>query len=121
MKKILFVLVAFLGIIVNVCANDYATCVIKDGNGASVAVTVVDYSGEIVRVTLSSDCDHPVLVSFKFTFATPPCHAGVCTSATSQTFTEVVEPNKSEPKTYNLGETIKGIYDVIIAGARCEK
>ena len=120
MKKILFILVAFFGIIVNVCAKDYATCVIKDGNGASVAVTVVDYSEKSVRVTLSSDCDHPVLVSFNFRFKAPSGYGGTYT-ATSQTFTEVVQPNQSEPKTYNLGDTIKGIEDVIIDGARCEK
>ena len=121
MKKILFILVAFLGIIGNVCAKDYATCVIKDGNGASVAVTVVDYGGETVIVTLSSDCDHPVLVSFNFEFKYS-CGggSGACTK-TSRTFSEVVQPNQSASKTYNLGETIKSIEDVIIAGARCEK
>lgn len=120
MKKILFILVAFLGIIGNVCAKDYATCVIKDGNGASVAVTVVDYGGETVVVTLSSDCDHPVLVSFNFNFKYPCGKYSTCTQ-TSRTITEVVQPNQSASKTYNLGHEIDSIEDVIIDGARCEK
>lgn len=122
MKKILLILVAFLGIIVNTSAKDYATCVIKNGNGASVAVTVIDYSGKDVRVSLSSDCDHPVLVNFYFKFYVPYNNGY---EQTSQTFTEIVEPNKSDTKTYTLkvrGEKISNISDVVIVeSARCEK
>ena len=127
MKKILLILVAFLGISLNTSAKDYARCVINGGGGASVTVTVVECEQKDVSVTLSSDCAYPVSVTFYFRFYVKDRH--VHGLITSQSFTVTVPAGQDTPKKYTLRDSkdtwgfteISSIADVVIDGARCIK
>ena len=125
MKKIFVVLFAFLGISLTVSAKNYATCVVEDGGGASVSVTVVDVNGKNVDVLLSSDCLYPVSIQFEIEFTIP---YGNGYTWTSETITVTVPAGQDTPKTYTLKdsngryyEEIANIKNVKIWGARCRK
>lgn len=134
MKKILFTIVAILIFTFNAYAQQ-GYCVVKDGNGASVTITVVDtnYEGD-VDLSVSSDCAYPVSVNYTLdyeilgkTLIAQDIHRH---KVTSQAFNVLAQPNQSNTvrvKVRDLGvsrdETYVGINvtKVNISGTRCEK
>lgn len=119
MKKILLMLVAVLGF--SFAANaQQGTCKVSGGNGATVVVTVVDWD-ESGNVTLSvgSDCDDYVNVSFTLTFYDTTSNVGCI----SQPFSLTVAPNQSNTKTVTIrmgSNKLDRVDSVNISGARCE-
>jgi hypothetical protein len=128
MKKILLVLFAFLGISLTNYASNYGTCTVKGGNGATVVVTVIDYDDDgTVYVSLSSDCDRNVNVTFTLSYTTYSrlSHSN-SSPKTSQAFVYSVPANQDTPKTIQIRDSfgdntiLSKISDVNVSGARCE-
>lgn len=124
MKKILLMLVAVLGF--SFAANaQQATCKVREGNGATVVVTVVNWDEEgNVTLSVGSDCDDHVNVSFTLTYSQRTSGGGsMIGEYTSQPFGLTVAPNQSNTTTVTIrmgGCKLSRVSKVNISGARCE-
>lgn len=124
MKKILLMLVAVLGF--SFAANaQQGTCKVRGGDGATVVVTVVDWDEEgNVTLSVGSDCDDHVNVSFTLTYKQETSGGGFMNGEyTSQPFGLTVAPNQSNTKkvTIRMGDSkLTRVLRVNISGARCE-
>ncbi|MBP3440722.1 MAG: hypothetical protein J6K24_05705 [Tidjanibacter sp.] len=120
MKKLFVLLVAMLGISLTTMADNYDTCMVKGGNGASVSVSVLDWDDDgYVKVQISSDCDDYVNVTFELKLydKTHGQEYG------KQTFVTTAQPNSNNVAEYRV--RIKGTdgvrsVGVTVKGARCE-
>ena len=129
MKKIFLVLFAFLGISLTNYASNSGTCTVIGGNGATVVVTVTNYYDDgNVDVSISSDCDDYVNVSFtiRYTTYSTTSHSNSA-PRTSQTFTKLAQPNSDTPITVTLQDSfskstiLSKIEHVEVTGAKCQK
>lgn len=120
MKKLFVLLVAMLGISLTTMADNYDTCMVKGGNGASVSVSVLDWDDDgYVKVQISSDCDDYVSVTFELELRNTT-HSKVYGT---QTFVTTAQPNSNNVEEYRvrIGEncTVNKV-NVTVKGARCE-
>lgn len=102
------------------------SCVVKNGNGASVVLNVEDFEEDgTVSISVSSDCKDMVNVSFQLNYT-----VGVKGKSfydfekTSRVYTFLVDPNRTNIETVTIkpipGNIIKSINEIIVSGARCE-
>ena len=122
MKKIFII---FFFLCIGVIANaQTGVCKVSGDAGASVVVTVTGWNSESneVSVTIGSDSEKYVNVTFNFEYS----YDNSSYVATSQDFTETVEPNKSTSHTYKIRvpnpskNSLKTVKGVKVRGARCE-
>ena len=124
MKKILLMLVAVLGF--SFAANaQQGTCKVSGGNGATVVVTVVDWDEEgNVELSVGSDCDDYVNVSFTLSYNQKTSGGGHMNGVyESQPFGLTVAPNQSNTKTVTIrmgSGKLSRVNSLNISSARCE-
>ena len=128
MKKFFFIL--FIFTIMAFTANaQQDVCRVSGGNGASVQITVVSWTESTVTVSIGSDCDDYVNVSFTFdyraSFNEVNGRATAISDFSSQKFGETVPPRQSNNYTYTIrlpfkDAKIENVTSVNISGARCE-
>ena len=125
MKKILLILFAFLGLTITASAQAPGTCRVSGGNGATIIVSVVDYDAYgNVEISIASDCDDFVNVSFTLTYYVSGRDGG---ERTSQVFVETAQPNSNTPKIIKIRndfsdyKRVTNITRVNVSGARCDK
>lgn len=118
MKKFFALIVSLICMSVIAYADNYDTCKVTGGNGATVAVSIIDFDADgNVSVEISSDCDDYVNVSFKLTLTN---EYGYNDGGSS--FTVSAQPNSNTVKKYKVRK--KSAYDitevsVVVSGARC--
>lgn len=123
MKKLLLIAVAFLGVIFSVNAQT-GTCTISGGNGATVNVTVVDWSDDgTVELSIDSDSEYHVNVIFTLSYTVDD---GIGPNRTSQQFSTTAKPNQSNSKIVRirlsaLDKKLRNVIAVNVEGARCQK
>ncbi|MBR2115534.1 MAG: hypothetical protein IJ942_00780 [Alistipes sp.] len=120
MKKIIVIILASIGIFINANAESYGSCKVAGGNGATVAVTVMDFDTEgNVSIQISSDCDDYVNVTFTLELISEER-----SKLASRTEVLSVQPNSNTQKNYYIPfNTFSNKVDhvnVIVTGARCE-
>ncbi|MBR3608275.1 MAG: hypothetical protein IKL50_00110 [Bacteroidales bacterium] len=132
MKKILFSLLFVLFAVSNSVAQQ-GSCVVKNGDGASIVITITDWGTDYVMASFSTDCSYPVNVSFSFKVDTCNPDKQEWTGERyqknhkSQPFAKTVSPNQSSaPEMFkingiNKGAEITEVKSVDVWGARCEK
>ena len=122
MKKLFITLITILSVSLTAMADSYDSCVVKNGNGASVVVTVEDFTANgTVYVSIASDCDDYVNVTYEISLY--HYSTGFYQCVARDTFTVSVQPNSNTPKKHEI--KFKGFYeiakaDVSVSGARCE-
>lgn len=119
MKKLFVLLVAMLGISLTTMADNYDTCMVKDGNGASVSISALDWDDDgYVKVQISSDCDDFVNVTFDLDLrSSNGSYIG------NQTFVVTAKPNCNDIQVFRVrivNEYNVGKVNVTVKGARCE-
>lgn len=119
MKKLFALIVSMICMSFIANADNYDTCKVTGANGATVAVSVIDFDDQgSVTVEISSDCDDYVNVSFKLTLKSKSYSCG------SNSFTVSAQPNSNTVKKYKIRKTsameITSV-DVVVSGARCTK
>ena len=122
MKKLFITLVTILSVSLTAMADGYDSCVVKNGNGASVVVSVEDFTKDgTVYVNIASDCDDYVNVTYTLTLRE---YNGMRTGnpvTGEQTFTYSVQPNSNTSKTHRISVSSAVVeVDVTVKGARCE-
>lgn len=119
MKKLFVLLVAMLGISLTTMADNYDTCMVKGGNGASVSISVLDWDDDgYVKVQISSDCDDFVNVTFELNLRGSSDYY-----ISSQTFVVTAKPNCNDIQVFrvrNVNESNVRKVTVTVKGARCE-
>ena len=123
MKKIFLMFIVLFAICFTANAQQ-ATCKVKDTN-ASVVVTVVDWDEEgNVKLSVGSDCDDHVNVSFTLSYNQRTSGGGYMNGEyNSQPFGLTVAPNQSNTITVTIrmrGCKLSRVNRVNISGARCE-
>lgn len=119
MKKLFALIVSMICMSFIANADNYDTCKVTGANGATVAVSVIDFDDQgNVTVEISSDCDDYVNVSFELTLRNNSSYCG------SSRFTVSAQPNSNTVKKYKIRKTqnfdIHKV-DVNVSGARCTK
>lgn len=119
MKKLFALIVSMICMSFIANADNYDTCKVTGANGATVAVSVIDFDDQgNVTVEISSDCDDYVNVSFNLTLKS------VSSTCGSSSFTVSAQPNSNTVKKYKVRKTVSYAIvkvDVIVSGARCTK
>lgn len=120
MKKLFALIVSMICMSFIANADNYDTCKVTGANGATVAVSVIDFDNQgNVTVEISSDCDDYVNVSFNLTLKS--VSSTICGSSS---FTVSAQPNSNTVKKYKVRKTQSYMIDkvdVIVSGARCTK
>ena len=132
MKNLIFAFAAIFLFTLHAHAQQNS-CIVKDGNGASVTITVVQtYDDGKVDLSVSSDCNDFVNVNYTLTYRMyyynePKGNRQIIQrTETSQPFNVLAQPQSSTsiPVKINLkpiGELVKWEVEKInINGARCE-
>ena len=118
MKKFIIILVAIFGI--SLTANAQSdVCRVIGGDNATVVVSVVDFSEDgKVNITISSDSDIPVNVTFSIAYQV----RGIMGERV-YTLTETAEPCRTNRYTIQLPQIgeVYAIPYVKVKGARCER
>ena len=118
MKKFFALIVSLICMSVIAYADNYDTCKVTGGNGATVAVSVIDFDNQgNVTVEISSDCDDYVNVSFKLILTDEYGYDNG-----SNSFTVSAQPNSNTVKKYKVRkEAAHDITEVsvVVSGARC--
>lgn len=118
MKKFIIILVAIFGISLTANAQS-AVCRVIGGDNATVVVSVVDFSEDgKVNITIASDSDIPVNVTFTIGYRVTGI-TGDCV----YTLTETAEPCRTNRYTIQLPQRgeVWTIRYVKVEGARCER
>jgi len=120
MKKFFALIVSLICMSVIAYADNYDTCKVTGGNGATVAVSVIDFDADgNVSVEISSDCDDYVNVSFTLTLFLKNS-----TDLVKSSFTVSAQPNSNTLKKYRVRKTnsldVRSVH-VEVKGARCDK
>lgn len=125
MKKFIITLISILGI--SYAANaQQAECVVRNGDGASVVITVQNYSEDgMVKLLISSDSDKYVNLNFTITYSTRKPHAYGNYVRTTKPYNVLWKPLDTDTKIVyinNLEDTnsVLSIESINISGARCE-
>ena len=117
MKKFFALIVSLICMSVIAYADNYDTCKVTGGNGATVAVSIIDFDADgNVSVEISSDCDDYVNVSFTLTLTSEYGTNG------SNSFTVSAQPNSNTVKKYKVRKKVAHDItevSVVVSGARC--
>ncbi len=124
MKKYVLILVMLMCITFTANAQQ-GVCRVTNGNGATVVVNVVDYNADgTIELSISSDCDDYVNVSFVIKYRYSPSYN--YNSSDSQVFNVLASPNRSTSKTVVIrlpavkDVKLTSVSGIEISSARCQ-
>lgn len=125
MKKFIITLISILGI--SYAANaQQAECVVRNGDGASVVITVQNYSKDgMVDLLISSDSNEYVNINFTITYLTRKPHDYINSSRTTKPYNVLWKPLDTDTKIFYINnledqKIVSSIESINISGARCE-
>lgn len=125
MKKFIITLISILGI--SYAANaQQAECVVRNGDGASVVITVQNYSKDgMVDLLISSDSNQYVNLNFTITYLTRKPHDIYSSNRTTKPYNVLWKPLDTDTKIVYINnledqKIVSSIESINISGARCE-